>query len=1033
MTYTMNTLIKLNALLRLSKPFLIGLLIGVFSFSIQAQERVVKGSVTDINGVLPGVNVMIVGTTQGVVTDFDGKFQIAAKDGDKLLISFIGYISKEVEVSTQTTLSIQLEEDVKQMEEVVVIGYGTQNKKDLTGAVGTVDNEALTIAVESSAEMAMQGKVAGVAVSQSSGSPGSASTITIRGQGTIGDATPLYVVDGILTTNISFLNPGDIEKMNVLKDASATAIYGSRGANGVIIITTKKGKEGKVNITFDAYAGVQEVANKIPLTNQYELAFLINESRLNDGLSEKYSYNELQELKKNPGTNWQDEVFSKPSEASIQNYQFTASGGNEKSQFLMSFNYFDQKGIIAPSAYNRISGRVNVKSQVSDIFAVGSNIVITRSDQEIIPQNNEYEDPIMHMVSMDPMAPVYAPENNEDKVYGASSISDLFTNPVGRLVLNNDNLVVDRYLANFFAELEPIQGLTFKTMFGFDRVYLERKIFNPKFKDNNNLKLSRESGNLFIGQEKHFSYTWDNTVTYKKNWNNKHDLTVLGGFSMFNEYHEFFNGGKSGLPNNEYLRYLDAGVDKESDTAPRNFAQDAGLMSFLGRAMYSYDDRYLVTASYRYDGSSRLSKENRWGIFPSFALAWKVSNESFMDGVDFMQDLKIRGGWGQVANDKMPNNLGFYPTVSTVTNGLRYPSGTGAIVDGASLTTGPTNNLIWETSEQLNIGLDVAFFKGRLNTTVDLYQKTTLDMLFQADILGSSGYTENPWSNGASVRNSGIELVLGWADETESGFSYNIAGNFSYNNNEVLSTGAKTPFYTAPFFGKDVLITTEGESIGSIYGYETAGVYQEDPPTEGVLNSSVSAGDLIYVDRNGDGKITPDDRKVLGTTLPVYTFGLTTNLAFKGFDMVIFFQGMGGHQIFNGIRYNQNAPNTNYFKSTYENRWTGKGSTNEHPRVTGTANNKLYSDYYVEDGDFLRLRNLQIGYTVPNKITSKMGINRFRIYVAGQNLFTITKYTGFDPEIGQNLSTAQSAIDFSIDRGNYPVPRIYTAGVNIGF
>ncbi|NLR94825.1 SusC/RagA family TonB-linked outer membrane protein [Flammeovirga agarivorans] len=1016
----------------LSKLYFLSLLFGLLAISAEAQERVIKGTVKDYNGSVPGVNVTILGTSQGTVTDFDGNFKITANEGDVLSITFVGYKQQSITIGTQTFIDVVLEEDVKQMEEVVVIGYGTQSKKDVTGSVASVDNEALAIAVEPSAEMAMQGKVAGVTVSQSSGSPGSASTITIRGQGTIGDATPLYVVDGILTTDISFLNPADIEKMDVLKDASATAIYGSRGANGVIIITTKKGKEGKVNISFDAYAGVQEVAKRIPLTNQYELAFLINEASINDGRGERYSFDELQAFKQSPGTDWQDEVFSKPSEAAIQNYQFTASGGNAKSQFLMSFNYFDQKGIIAPSAYNRLSGRVNVKSQVSDIFAVGSNIVITRSDQEVIPQNNEYEDPIMHMLSMDPMATVYAPENDEGKVYGASNISDQFTNPVGRLALNNDNIIVDRYLANFFAELEPIRGLTFKTMFGMDRVYLERKTFNPKFEDTNNLKLSRESGNLFIGQEKHFSYTWDNTVTFKRNWNNKHDLTLLGGFSLYNEYHEFFNGGKSGLPNAEYLRFLDAGVDQESDNAPRNFAQDAGIMSYLGRVMYGYDDRYLLTASFRMDGSSRLTEENRWGVFPSFALAWKVSNEDFMSGVDFVKDLKLRGGWGQVANDKMPNNLGFYPTISTISNGLRYPTGTGAIADGASLTTGPTTNLIWETSEQLNVGLDASFFNSRLSTSVDFYNKKTLDMLFQADILGSSGFTENPWTNGASVQNTGVELVLGWSDETKSGFSYSLTGNYSYNKNEVLSTGAKTPFYTAPFFGKDVLITTEGHSIGSIYGYETAGVYQKEP-TGAVLNPNVKAGDLIYVDANEDGSITPDDRKILGNTIPVYTYGLTTNLGYKGFDLVIFLQGMGGHQIFNGIKYNSNAPNTNYMKLTYDNRWNGPGSTNEHPRVTGTANNKLYSDYYVEDGDFLRLRNLQLGYTIPREITQKIGVNKFRVYIAGQNLFTLTKYTGFDPEIGQNLSTAQSAIDFSIDRGNYPVPRIYTAGVNISF
>ncbi|MBB3700725.1 SusC/RagA family TonB-linked outer membrane protein [Flammeovirga yaeyamensis] len=1018
----------------LTKSFLLGIFFSLFSLQSFGQDQIIKGSVSDDVNPIPGANIKIQGTTIGTVTDFDGKFKISAKSGDVLVFSFVGYKDQIIEVTNQTSLDIVLQEDVRQMEEVVVIGYGTQNKKDVTGAVASVDSEALAIAVEPSAEMAMQGKVAGVTVSQSSGSPGSASTITIRGQGTIGDASPLYVVDGILTTNISFLNPNDIEKMDVLKDASATAIYGSRGANGVIIITTKKGKEGHMNVSFDAYAGVQQVANKIPLTNQYELAFLINEARINDGLPEKFSFDELQELKKSPGTNWQDEVFSKPSEASVQNYQFTASGGNAKSQYLMSLNYFDQKGIIAPSGYKRISGRLNVKSQVTDFLALGSNIVITNSSQEVIPQNNEYEDPIMHMLAMDPMAPVYAQENDEGKVYGASQISDQFTNPVGRLDLNNDNIGVDRYMANVFAELEPIKGLTFKSMFGFDRVYLERKVFNPKFDDANNLKLSRTSGNLFISQEKHFTYTWDNTVTFKRNWNNKHDLTVLGGFSLYNEYHEFFNGGKGGLSNQEYLRFLDAGVDQETDTAPRNFAQDAGIMSFLGRAMYSYDDRYLVTATFRRDGTSRLAEKNRWGTFPSFALAWKISNEGFMSGVDFVKDLKLRGGWGQVANDKMPNNLGFYPTISTVTNGLRYPSGTGAIMDGASLTTGPTTNLVWETSEQLNIGLDAAFLRNRLSTSVDLYQKKTLDMLFQADILGSSGFTQNPWSNGASVQNSGIELVLGWADETKSGFGYSITGNFSYNKNEVLSTGAKTPFYTAPFFGKDVLITQEGESIGSIYGYETDGVYQSDPTADdAVLNSSVSAGDLRYKDLDGDGKITPNDRKVLGNTIPVYTFGLTTNLSYKGFDLIIFLQGMGGHKIFNGIKYNLNAPNTNYMSLTMENRWTKPGSTNEHPRVTGTANNKLYSDYYVEDGDFLRLRNLQLGYTIPSTITNKIGVKRFRVYVAGQNLVTLTKYTGFDPEIGQNLSTAQSAIDFSIDRGNYPVPRVYTAGVNISF
>ncbi|KXX70973.1 hypothetical protein AVL50_10225 [Flammeovirga sp. SJP92] len=1038
MKYTLNYS-DLALLSMLRKVALISTFFCLILTESFAQERIIKGTIKDSTGPIPGVNITIQGTTKGTVTDFDGRYQLSVTDDVTLVVTYIGYKTEKFVVSEQSSFDFVLQEETTQMEELVVIGYGTQSKKDVTGSVASVDSEALTVAVEPSAEMAMQGKVAGVSVSQSSGSPGSASTITIRGQGTIGDATPLYVVDGILTQNISFLNPADIEKMDVLKDASATAIYGSRGANGVIIITTKKGKEGgKVNVTFDGYAGVQQVANYIPLTDAYQYAFLRNEAARNDGNSNKYSVEQLQQFQQQGGTDWQKEIFSKPSEAAIQNYQLTASGGNEKSQFLMSLNYFDQQGIIAPSAYDRLSGRLNVKSQVSEKFAMGANLVMTRSNQSVIPQNNEYEDPIMHAVGSSPTDPVYHELHGQDPnyTYSTSSISDEFTNPVGRLALINDEIVIDRYLANIFAEYEPVQGLTFKTMFGMDRQYQERKIFNPKFIDKGNVKLTRETARLGIFQEKHFSYTWDNTVTFKRNFANKHDVTVLGGVSLYNEFHEFFNGGKSGMPNDEYLRYLDSGVATDTDIAPANFAQDAGIFSYLGRFIYGYDDRYLLTASFRMDGSSRLSKDYRWGTFPSFALAWKVSNEAFMKDVNFVKDVKVRGGWGQVANDKMPNNLGFYPTVSTITTGLRYPVGnSGVIQDGASMVTGPTTNLVWETSEQLNIGIDAAFLNSRLTTTIDFYQKTTLDMLFQADVVGSSGFTQNPWTNGASVRNSGIELVLGWNDERESGFSYGITGNFSYNKNEVLDTGAKTPYNTATLWGQDILLTTEGESIGSFYVYETNGIYQQDPDESAgdvPLNGSVKAGDLIYVDQNGDNKINGDDRKILGTSLPVYNYGLTANFAYKGFDLIVFLQGMGGHKIFNGIKFNSNKANSNYFASVFEGeRWTGPGTTNEHPRVTGTENNRQYSDYYLEDGDFLRIRNVQLGYTIPQSITNKMGINKFRVYIAGQNLYTFTKYSGFDPEIGQNLQG--QTIDFSIDRGNYPVPRIFTAGVNIGF
>ncbi len=1029
------------------------LICGVLGFSLaaSAQDVVIEGTVT-VAGTkepLPYVTVSEKeNDTNGVISDGEGNYSITVPVNSTLVFSFVGYVSKEVKVTPSASrIDVQLAEDAQMLDAVVAVGYGTMRRSDVTGAVSSVSSEMLQKAPVASIDQAMQGRVAGVTINSNSGQPGQAAEVRIRGIGTIGDSSPIYVVDGVITDNISFVNANDIESMEVLKDASSTAIYGSRGANGVIIITTKSGGKEKVNVSFDAYVGIQNRWRTLDLMGPEELArteVMIGNVRSEMNTLEQQGFNTWLRTYKLGGaafypsnldystinTDWQNEVFVK--NAVIQNYHVSVDGGTEKAQYSVSAGYFGQEGTIMASFYNRVTLRAVGSYQITKWLKIGTNINYIASKQRGTTNNSEYSGVLSSAIRMAPWDPVYYPEGSvnsagEDlsgRPAASSNYRNLY-NPIGMAIYSHPRNRENRWIGNIYLEIEPIEGLTFRSQVSANLLTTTNRNFSDAYYISDYDK--RDKNFLSSDMGRYNDVFYENTLTYARRLG-KHNFSVMVGQTT--EEYDYYTLGGSGssiinpTKNNWYL---------SQTTTDKNYASDGvgrtRRLSFLGRIFYSYDDRYLLTVNFRADGSSKFP-ENTWGYFPSAALAWRISEESFLRDNAILDNLKLRLGWGQIGNDKIDESSFSQVMATDNPYNLGYvfgPNETPAI--GATILTYVNNGGKWEFTEQWNLGVDFGLWGNKLYGTVDAYIRDTKDMLLTVTTPAHVGNRYYPKANVGTVRNQGIELMLGHANNIGD-FSYDISGNVSFVKNRLTHLNGGSRFldtYTNQIYD-------EGYALFSFWGYKYEGIYRSDEEVEahqwGVIENGGAltehAGDARYADLNGDGIIDDNDKTDLGNPFPWLTYGLNLSFNYKGFDLSMFFQGVYGNKIYNALRnVTEGDGTTATLSTTMRDVWTQNnpdGSIPNPSTSSGSTRNKNFSSRLVEDGAYFRMKNIQFGYTLPKHITEKAHMSRVRFYVSASNLFTITGYTGYDPEVGTG-----------VDWGNYPQARTILFGTNINF
>ncbi|WP_194774626.1 SusC/RagA family TonB-linked outer membrane protein [Pararhodonellum marinum] len=987
--------------------------IHVFFFSLllnstlsYGQSVTITGNIVDASGdPIPGVNVIEAGTTNGTVTDLDGDFSFDVSSADvSITVSFIGFSSQTIPLNGRTNVSIVLEEDTRSLDEVVVVGYGTQRKSDLTGAISSIKTEEIVRLPVANVTQSLQGRVSGVQVTSASGRPGEGTTIRIRGVGTLNNANPLFVVDGMLLDDIDFINPNDVESMEVLKDASATAIYGSRGANGVVIVTTKQGSfEGKTTFSVDAYSGIQDVPDRISLVNARQFAELANELEQNVGNEPLYNPSEF-----GVGTDWQDVIFRT---APINSVNLAASGGTTNTSFNISMNYFNQQGVIRESEFERLTLRFNNQYRASEAIKFGHNFSLIYSNSQNEPGGvvaNAYR-----------AFPIFTPQNPDGSFTNTSPVG----NPAAQFEFNanNDNNAY-RAVGNFFVDVDFLEHFTFRSSYGVDLGFNDSRVFTPVFFVSPQQQVIENSISRVNSQTR--NWLWENTVNYSNQWD-KHRLDVLAGFTSQEFVFEQLEGGRRNLPGEDpALWYLNAGELTTQTNA--NFARDWSMASYLFRVNYVFNDKYLFTGTVRRDGSSRFGRENRYGTFPSLAAGWRIIEEGFLRDQNVLSDLKLRASWGIIGNDK----IGEYEGRPVVTGNTNAVFGVNeSLIYGAAITRLANPFIQWEETVQSGIGIELGMFEDKLRAEVDYYYRRTNDILVGVPIPAYVGASNFPVVNAASVENKGFDITLDWRDRVGE-VSYNFGIVASTVNNRVLDLGEGNEAIFAGAVGVGGLLgsrTIVGESIGHFFGYQTAGIFQNQAQIEASPTRGPEVpGDLIFVDTNGDGVVNTNDRVILGSPIPSLIFGFNLGFEVKGFDMRADFNGTYGNKIYNAKK--QVRFNTYNFETSFLDRWTGEGTSNTEPRITNGGHNYEVSDRFIEDGSFLRLRNVQVGYSFPRGMLSRFKVNNFRVYLSGTNVFTLTKFTGYTPEIGGG-----NVLGTGFDSAIYPLARTFNLGISANF
>jgi TonB-linked SusC/RagA family outer membrane protein len=1060
----------------------------IMSFQLMAQQRRVSGTVIDSNdkSAMIGANIMEKGTTNGTVTNIDGRFVLDLTTSNPVLvISSIGYESLEVTVGNRTTLNLEMNEDTELLDEVIVVGYGTMRKSDISGASVTVGEDAIKGSVITNLDQALQGRAAGVTSVMTSGAPGSSVSIRVRGQSTINaNAEPLYVIDGVIVQGggssgssfglgdalgnspistispLSTINPSDILSMEILKDASATAIYGAQGANGVVLITTKRGKAGEAKFTYEGMYGVQRQAARVDMMNLREFANYSNQVSLSDNRPEFADPSLL-----GVGTNWQDAVFRR---APMHQHQLSAQGGTDAVRYFVSGSFMSQDGTIIGTEFNRYSFRSNLDAQLKKWFKLGLNAMYSQTDERLGLADSQ-EGVINYSLLTPPDIPIYDIDGNY-----ASEIREGYTriNPIA-MVLDEDILLGRNKLnGSIFADITPVESLVLHTELGFDIGSSRGERFEPSVRYGN---WSREKNMSSIQKNDNRFWQLKNYLTYSGN-QDKHSYTAMLGQEMWESSYEFQSVTASALPSND-IKNPSLGTDPLINSG---FGSSA-MSSFFGRATYNFDDRYMGTYTYRRDGSSNFGPKNRWAGFHAFAASWRFTNEPFFEPLsEVMSNGKLRLGWGQTGNA----NIGGYRWGAAI---VRMPSSLGL---GYRQSNIANPYIKWETQEQWNLGLDLNFFNNRVGLVVDAYDKTSKDMLMPLQLpsyMGTRGNASSalaaPFGNYGTINNKGLEFTLSTHNLTGD-FSWDTEFQISFNKNKLVALDGTDAVHIEGYgqWSDVVSISNVGEPLYNFYGYKVAGVYKdledlqnspkpEKYPTDGVFNryNTTWVGDLKFEDLSGpegvpDGVIDTYDRTSIGSPLPKFTFGMTNSFSYKNIDLSIFFNGSYGNKVLN-----YTAINLSNMKSAWDNQLrliTGRANlepidpaksypatvngntvyewtddiTNQRvtnpdtrtPRAIANDpnDNDRISDRYIEDGSYLRIRNITLGYTLPEKVVRKWMLENIRVYANIQNLATITNYTGFDPEIG--ASTASQNV-FGLDNGRYPSPQVYSFGVSLSF
>ena len=981
---------------------------------IATAQTTVTGTVTDGSQPLIGVSVQVPGSTSGTVTDFDGSYAVSVpQGGDSLVFSYIGYQRQAVAVGGRTAIDVVLDEASEVLEEIVVVGYGVQQKSDLTGAVGVVEGEQLTDIPTQSLGQSLQGKVAGLQIIPSSGTPGADAIFRIRGVGTLNNADPLFVVDGMILNDISFLNPQDVASVSVLKDASATAIYGARGANGVIIITTKQGNTtGPGQLTLNAYAGGQEVVRTIDLLNATEYATLINEADVNEGRAPRFADPEQY----GEGTDWQDAVFRS---APIYNLQLGFSGGSEQGSFNLSANYFRQEGIIEGSEFDRFTVRLNSTREVKDWLTVGNNLSLVYNTSDNVNAGGI----LGSAYRADPITPV----RNADGTFGNTATFSSTGNPVATIFYANNESESYRAVGNAYADVRFLDHFTFRSSFGLDFDYDRNQNFTPVF-EVSTIQRNEES-DFSVTNSYRRNWLWENTVSFTNDWS-VHHLDGVAGITYQDNFGEYLEGRRQRLIGEDpSFFYLNSGdpITSVNEGGPRG--GDWGLTSYLARANYVFDDRYLLTVSGRLDGSSRFGANNKYGFFPSVGLGWNVSQEDFWNDGGLISRLKLRASWGRTGNDR----IGDFAYVPRVASGLGTVFGREPVLlPGSTVTALANPDLRWEETTQTDLGVEIGLLDNRFLLEADVYRKVTGGVLFSApipDYLGAGA----PVRNIAEVLNRGLDLSASWRETRSSAFSYSLGGNLSLVHNEVLRLDGEQGDFFAGGLGVGGQLGTNsraGFAAGSFFGYELDGVFQTEEELAQFPQLGVQQlGDLRFRDQNGDGVINADgDRVVLGSAIPDAILGINGSVAYRGLELSFDVTGQFGNEVINAKKMARFGA-YNYERSFLD-RYTGPGTSDTEPRITlGGRNTETLSSRFVEDGSYLRLRNVTLGYRIASGLTDRLQMQTLRIYVAGTNLLTSQEYSGYNPEIYND-----TVFDNGIDRGGiYPIARTITGGIDITF
>ncbi len=1018
--------------------FLLAVFISVAN-SVQAQETQipVTGIVYMDGEPLTGANIVIKNnSSRGTITDIDGYFSLKVPKNGTIVVSFIGFISQEFVITEEVNLTVELKEDTIQGEELVVVGYGSVRRSDLTGSISSISSEDIQSASISSIDQGLQGKASGVVITQTSGQPGSGSSIRIRGTSSInGNNEPLYVIDGIPVISdasqlssgatkgpsmnpLASINPSDVESVEILKDASATAIYGARGANGVILVTTKKGSKNGTEVSLGYYTGVQAVSRKIPMLTAEELAILGNEAADNTNVARRLVYASPGNL--GEGTDWQDEIFRT---APISNYQLSVKGGDEDTRYTLSGSYFDQEGIVRSSGFQKGNFRVNLGQDVSKKVNVGVNLNVNRSIMDGVITDEEAATAssiTSWALEFNPGLPVY--DNDGDYVYDNNTSRPSVGNPVADAEETSQFNKATRIMGSAVLKWEIVNNLEFKSSVGIDGFINEQSYFVPNF-----IKRAEASnGQAVLGDTKGYTWLVENVLSYNALLNKDHFINIVAGHTLQKFENNFLYAATSDFDDNRLgFNAIQSGNEK---TLSLSGASGWQMQSVLSRVNYTFKDKYLLTASGRVDGSSKFGEGNKYGFFPSFSAAWRMKNEAFLKDVAFLSALKLRVGYGIVGNEGIPP----YSSMGTLEVTEAY-FGENEIAKGAGPATLANEDLKWETTSQLNIGLDVGFFDDRISVTTDYYIKNTTDLLLNAPVPYISGF-KFAYTNVGELLNEGFEIAIN---------SHNLTGElqwrtnltFSHNRNEIIKlTGEEN----AGLVGQNILgingwtRITEGKPIGTFYGYKSDGIVQKGEDLNEVpvfVSYAPTYGDRKYVDQNGDNIINEEDKVELGNANPDFTFGIGNEFNYHNFSLNVFLQGVYGNEVVNFNRFGLESFDGTKNNSTVAlDRWTPNNPTNIYPRANALPPGNVLSDVQVEDGSYLRVQDVTLSYYLPVKWVDKWNFKLVRFYVSAKNLYTFTNYSGYDPEVSR---FANDNLSMGADYGSYPRSKMFMAGINI--